>query len=157
MGARLGLRQFGEPEVQNLEPPIFREEQVFGLEVAMNDPFFVGGGQPVRDLQGIVQSLADGDRSAAQALSKGLSFEQFGDHVRTTLDRANVEYRQDVGMVQGSGGECLLLKTAEAVGVKGHCLRQNLDRHFTFEARVPGAIDLAHAARAQQRNNLIRP
>jgi len=51
-------------------------------------------------------------------------------------------------MVQGSGGQGLLLKTAQPVGVKGKRLRQNFDRHFPFETRVTGTIDLAHAAGA---------
>ena len=59
-------------------------------------------------------------------------------------------------MVQGSGGEGLLLKTAQPVGVKRKCLRQNLDRHFTFETRITGAIDLAHAACAQRRLDFVR-
>ena len=35
--------------------------------------------------------------------------------------------------------------------------RQDLDRDVAFEARVAGAIDLAHAACAQKANHFIRP
>ncbi len=98
------LNQFGQAEVQDLDPPVFREEQILRLEVAMNDPFFVGRGQAMCDLQGVIQSLAYRERSAAQALPQCLSLQQLGDHVRRALARANVEYRQNVGMVQGRGG-----------------------------------------------------
>jgi hypothetical protein len=33
----------------------------------------------------------------------------------------------------------------------------NLDRHCAVEARIPGAIDLAHPARSERRDNFIRP
>src|SRR3981081_1837141 len=60
-------------------------------------------------------------------------------------------------MVQGSGGKSLLLKAAQAVGVRRERWRQNLDRHLTFETRVAGTIDLAHPASAKEGGNLIRP
>ena len=123
----------------------------------MNDAFFVRRGQSVRDLQGVVQSLAQRDWSAAQALAQGLALEQFGDYVGRAFARADVEYGQNIGMVQRSGGESFLLKTAQAVGIKRKRLRQNFDRHFAFEARVAGAINLAHASRAEQGDNFIRP
>ena len=52
-------------------------------------------------------------------------------------------------MIQGSRGERLLFKTPHTLSIKRKSLRQDLDRYFAFETRVPGAVDLAHAARAQ--------
>ena len=114
----------------------------------MNDPFFVRRGQSMRDLHGVVESLAYRNRPTAQSLAHGLAFKQFGDDVRRAFARADVEHGQNVGMVQGSGGEGLLLETAQPVGVKRKRLRQDLDRHFALETRIAGAIDLAHAAGA---------
>ena len=153
--AGFGLREFGQAEVQNLDSPVFGDEKIFWLEVAMNDSFFMGRGQAMRDLQSIVESLAHGERSAAQTLAQGLALEQFGDDVRRALVRADVEYRQNVGMIQGSGGQSLLLKTAQTVGVQRKRLRQDFDRHFALETRITGAIDLAHAPRAQKGNNFV--
>ena len=59
-------------------------------------------------------------------------------------------------MVQGRGGEGFLLEAAQPVGIARESLRQDLDGHLAFEARVAGAVDLAHAARAQQRDNFVR-
>ena len=122
----------------------------------MNDTLFVGSGQSMSDLQGIVQSLAHRDRSAAQPLAQGFSLKQFGYDVGRSLVSADVEYRKNIGMVQGGGGQGLLLKAAQSVGVQRQRLRQDLDRYFALEARVTGAVDLAHAARAQKRNNFVR-
>ncbi len=51
MGGGFGLRQFGEAEVENLDAAIFGDEKIFRLQVAVDDAFFVGRGQSVRDLQ----------------------------------------------------------------------------------------------------------
>ena len=151
----VGLRQFGEAEVENFYAAIFGDEQILGLEVAMDDAFFVGGGESVRDLHGVVESFAQGQRSAAQAVAQGLAFEQFGDDVGRAFVRADVEYGKDVGMIQGGGGQGLLLEAAQAVGVERERLRQDFDRNVALKARVAGAIDLAHASCAEQGNDFV--
>jgi len=113
----------------------------------MNDSFFVRSRQAVRNLQGIIESLAGGERSDAQAFAHGLALQQFRDDVRRSVARANIEHRQNIGMIQRGGSERLLFKPAHAVGIKRKPLRQNLDRDFTSKARIAGAINLAHTAR----------
>ena len=92
----------------------------------MNDSFFVRRGESVRDLHGEVQRLAHGERPAAQPLPQRLSFEQFGDDVRRAFVRADIEDRQNVGMVQGRGGARLLLEPAQAVGDRARALAAKL-------------------------------
>jgi len=116
--ARVNLSEFREAEVEDLNPPVFGDEQILRLEIAMNDSFFVRRCQSMRDLHGVVQRLAGGNGSATQTLAQRLALQQFGDDVRRTLARANVEHSQNVGMIQGSGGQRLLLKAAHAVGVQ---------------------------------------
>ena len=121
----------------------------------MNDSFFVCCSQPMCDLQGIVQSLAHRDRPAPQPLPQRLSLQQLGHYIRRAFTCSNVEDRQNIGMIQRSGCQGLLLKTAQPVGVQRKRLRQHLDRNFTLETGVAGAIHLAHASRAQRRDNFI--
>jgi hypothetical protein len=49
-------------------------------------------------------------------------------------------------MIQRGQDLGFALEAGEALGVGGHGLRQNLDRHLAAELRVFGAIDLPHAA-----------
>ena len=57
-------------------------------------------------------------------------------------------------MVQRRGRVSFLLESAEAIGIgRG----QHLDRDVAPKPRIAGAIDLAHAARADLGGNLIRP
>src|SRR5208282_4242903 len=102
MSSGISLSKFRQPEVQDLHPPVFSDEQILRLEVAMNDPFFMSRSQSMRDLQGVVQSLARGNRSAAQPLPQRLALKQFGHDVRRTVARANIKHSQNVGMIQGS-------------------------------------------------------
>ena len=156
MSATFGLRQFGKSEMQSLDAAIFGYKKIFRLQIAMNDSLFVGCGQSVGNLQGIVQSLAHRNRSAPQPLAKSFSLEQFRYDVGRSLVSSDIEYRKNIGMVQGGGSQCLLLKATQPIGVQRERLRQDFDGYFTFEARVTGAIDLAHATRAEKRDYFVR-
>ena len=59
------LANLGKAEVQNLHPPLIGEKQVFRLQIAMDDPFFMRRRQAVRDLNGIVDRLAQRHRTAS--------------------------------------------------------------------------------------------
>jgi hypothetical protein len=56
----LRLCQFGETEIQNLDPAVLGDEEVFGFQVAVNDAFFVGGCDAMGDLNSVVDGLAHG-------------------------------------------------------------------------------------------------
>lgn len=58
--------QLGEPEIDNLHPPIGRHQQVFRLEIAMHDPFGVGRCETARDLLRVVERLPLRQRAAIQ-------------------------------------------------------------------------------------------
>ena len=58
-------------------------------------------------------------------------------------------------MVQRRGGAGFLLESMEAVGVGGERDGQDLDRHVTTQPRIARAIDLAHAAGADDRDDFI--
>ena len=58
-------------------------------------------------------------------------------------------------MVQRRGGVGLLLESMEAVGVGGKRGGQHLDRHVATQARVTCAVDVAHAARANDPDDFI--
>ena len=59
-------------------------------------------------------------------------------------------------MVERGGGARLLLEAAQAIGVGGERGGQDLDRHVAPEPRIARAIDLAHAAGAERRDDLVR-
>ena len=60
-------------------------------------------------------------------------------------------------MVERRGRARLLLEARAAVRIRRHRRRQHLDRDLAPELRVPRAVDLAHPARAERREDLVGP
>jgi len=52
----------------------------------------------------------------------------------------------DIGVIPGSDGAGLALEAGEAVRVAGHVGRQDLERDFTAELGVGGAIHVSRTA-----------
>ena len=73
----LDLRQFGQAEVEDLDPCIPGDEQVFRFEVAMNDSFVVRCRQAVRDLHSVLNRLAQRYRASAETFAQSFAFQQF--------------------------------------------------------------------------------
>ena len=61
---RIFLSQFGEAEVENLHALVDRDEDVFRLQVAMNDALVVGGGEPTGDLHRVLDGFSTGITSS---------------------------------------------------------------------------------------------
>ena len=123
----------------------------------MDDALLVGRRQPARDLGADLDGLAHGQGAARHALAQRLAFEQLRHDVGRALVVTRVVDRQDVGMVELARGAGLLLEAAEPVGVGREGGGQDLDRHVARQARVAGAVDLAHSARAQESRDLVGP
>ena len=152
---RRRARQLGEAEVEDLDPAVVRDEDVVGLEIAVDDPLVVSSGKAVSDLERVVEGLADGKRSALEAGPQGVAFEQLRDDVGCTVVGADVVDGEDVRVVQGAGGAGLLLEAAELLAI-GDPLEENLDRDLALQAGVTGAVDLTHRPRAEQPHDLVR-
>src|SRR6185369_6560858 len=89
--------------------------------------------------------------TTGDAVGERLAFEQFHDQVVV----ADVVERADVGMVQRGDGLGLALEARAQVGAMRELRRKDFDRYAAVEARVTCAIDLAHSARPERRNDLV--
>jgi hypothetical protein len=69
---------------------------------------------------------------------------------------ADVVERQNVGVVQRGHRLGFLFEAPQPIAIAGKRFWQNLQGHFAAQARISGAIHLAHAARAYQRLDFIR-
>jgi hypothetical protein len=115
--SRLRPRQLGQAEVQDLQPPVLRDEEVLRLQVPVDNPLLVRRGEAVRHLQRVVDRLPRREASAGQCRAKGLSLEQLLDDVRSAVVSPDVVNRGDVGVVQEPGGPGLLLEAVQPIGV----------------------------------------
>ena len=100
--------------------------------------------------------MRSGSGPPADALAQRLALEQLRDDVRRAVSRADVEDREDVRMVERRGGARLLLEAAQPIGIGRERGGQDLDRDLASEPRVARAVDLAHAAGAERREDLVR-
>ena len=85
-----------------------------------------------------------------------LALEQLRDDVRLPVGRADVVNAQDVGMRELARGLGLDLEAAEPLRIGGEAGGQGLDRHLAAEPRIASAIDLAHPAGADWRDDFVR-
>src|SRR5262249_1653596 len=152
-GDRFG--QLRETEVEDLDAPVFREEHVLGLQIAMDDALVVRGRQAAGDLHAVLDRLADRQRAALQRLTQRLAGEQLRHDVRRRCVGADVVDDDDVGMVERGGSARLLFEAPEAIGIGGEERRQDLEGDVAAEPRVTGAEDLAHTARADGTDDFV--
>ena len=146
----------GEAEVEDLDAPVVQEEEVLGLDVAVDDALVVRGGQALRHARRVLGGLAHADRPLAQPRAHRLALEQLRHHEEPIALLAGVVDRDDVGVRERRHRLRLGLEAGERVGVIGEVLGQDLDRHVALEAGVAGAVDLPHPAGAERRDDLVR-
>ncbi len=73
------LRQLRQAKIQDFDAPVFGDENVFGLQVAVDDPLLVRRRQPVRDLHSIFDRLTLGQRATVQRRAQAFALQKLGD------------------------------------------------------------------------------
>ena len=129
-----------ESEIENLHA-VLGEQNVAGLQVAVDNAPSVRGVERVQDLIGLCERLSKRHRSA-QALAL--------DVLHDKVVGADVVERTDMRMVHRRDGPSLTFKTLTETAVT------RLDGDQPIEARVSRLPNLTHAASAKGGQNLIR-
>src|SRR5262249_43327116 len=150
------LRQLGQAEVEDLDAPVLGQEEVVGLEVPVGDAAGVGGGEARAHLHRYLPGLAQRQRTAVEPGAQRLALQQLEHRVGSSVLGAHVVDRHDVRMLEGSDGSGLPLEAMQAVGTGRPVGGDDLDRYLTLQTRVAGAVNLAHSARPEWGDNLIR-
>ena len=122
----------------------------------MDHPLPVRHGQGLGDLLGVSQGQVQGKRALLEALGQRLALEALHDEECHAVLLADVVEGADVRMAQPGDGPRLALEALEPVGLLGRRGGKNLEGDGAVEPRVPRAVDLAHASRAQGREDLVR-
>jgi hypothetical protein len=110
--------------------------------------------QTVRDLRRDVQRSLHGHRAGDGQLSQRLAVHELHRDERRLALAADLENRNDVGVVERRRRPRLLLEARQAPLVRGERLRQDLQRDLAPEPRVARPIHLSHSARAERREHL---
>ena len=150
-----GRRGAGQSEIEHLDVPVARHDDVCRLQVAMDDAAVVRGGESPGDLRAVLDRFANRHRSARGDLSQRVAFEELGHGVRGLAFAADVVDGNDVGMRKGGERFHLALEPRERLGIAREGCRQDFDRDLASEPRVPRSINLAHAAGANGGDDLV--
>ncbi len=151
-----GRHRAREAKVENLHLTVVQDENVLGLQVAMDDPLVVCRRKAAGHLNGTFRRLADRERAARQAFTQRLAIEQFHGRIDQPVVSAEIEDRQDVRMRKRGDRFRFALEPRQPVGVLRKRRRKYLDGYVTIEAGVPGFIDFAHSAGPEGGLDLVR-
>ena len=122
----------------------------------MDDPFLVRRGQSAGNLHRDLDRLLDRQRALLKFIAHGPAIEQLGDDVDLTAAGARVMNRENVWMRERGDRFSLSLEPRAPIRIGGKRRWQDFDRDVAVEARVPGAIDLTHAARTEWAEDFVR-
>ncbi len=146
---RRGAAELGDPEVEDVGPRGGVDEDVLGLQVAVDDALLV--------------RVLDGARHVAERLERpverepvlpgeppleGQPLDELHGYVVLPLDLAGLEDGDDARMAEPRDGLRLSPEALEARRVRRAVVADGLEREEPLQAVVPGAEDDAHAAPA---------
>ncbi len=153
--AGIGVSVAGEPEVGQvavLPPALLRDEDVGGLDVAVDEPVRMRAGQGLRDLIAKV----DGPRRLERRLACKQSGEVLTVDVPHRYPQLAVRLagridRDDVRVIEGRGMLRLGQEPLPEARVGGELLRDELQRDAALQPEVLGEVDDAHTSTSDDR------
>ncbi len=125
------------------------DENVGGLDVAMDDALGVGGVEGVGDLDGELQQDVGFERTAVDAVLQGDAFEVLHDDEGLSGGFIDFVDGADVGMIQRRGGAGFALEALERLRVGGDFGRKEFESDEASQLDVFGLVDDAHATAAE--------
>jgi len=152
----LDARTAGQAEVEQLRTRA-REDDVAGLEVAVDDARAMRAVERVGDLRAVAEDVAQRQRAAPESVRERLSFEELEDEIGLPCLRlADVVQAADVRMLELGDGLRLALEAQTELRVVRELGGEHLDGHRALETRVARLPHLTHAARTNARDDLVR-
>ncbi len=155
--AALRMRELRQAEVEHLHRPSARDLDVRGFQIAMNDPLLVGRfeglGDLLRDRQRLIDAESDRARSDRPASSPSTS--------SMTSARITAGCPRGRGcaamlrMIQGGEHLGFAREPRERSGSRAKASGSDLHRDVAIQLRIASAIDLAHAAGAEGRQDFV--
>src|SRR5215467_623166 len=88
-----------------------------------------------------------------QTIAQRFAMKQLGDDVRRVVVLADMEDRNDIGVVQRGSSLGFKLKPTQALQIVRPVGRKHLDSYITFQRSIMGSIHLSHSTRAEKRDD----
>ena len=146
----------GQPHVEDLHRPPLVEHEVGRLDVTVDEPLIVGVLEPRGCLAEIFGHLADIERPLPLHLRVKIRAVDVLEHDEVDCPRRlEVERPGDIGMIE-AGRRLRFPFEAGQIGTLLHPLhRQDLDGHLVVEGGMFRQVDAAHAAGAEEPQQLV--
>ena len=156
IGRELGLlSEFGQTKVGQLRVAVLGNQNVGGLDVAVQNPCSVRCGETVGHTRQQVDNLSPRRRLPCGPLLQRAAVDEFGDKVLSAVELAGFVHRQNVRVVEGREHFRFALKAREPISISRERGEQNLDRDLTLQLGIGGPIHLPHPAFAYQRSDVV--
>jgi hypothetical protein len=102
------------------------------------------------------QEVLESNRPFLETLRQRLTFDTLHHQVVDPVLLSNVMQDANMGMIQAGNGFCFAFKPLFADRIASEVCRQYLDGPCALKPRVSGAIHLAHPARSDRVQDLVR-
>jgi hypothetical protein len=109
----------GQAEVQQLHLPIHTDDDIGWFQITMNDAAFMGGLEPLGDLQRDLEGVLDCDRTPFHPHRKILALGQLHDQETLTSGLLEAVDGSDVGVLERGQGPGFPFETGHAFGIIG--------------------------------------
>ena len=146
-------RHLGQTEVGDAHLTQGVQEDVGGLDVAVEDALVMGVLQGIADLLDDLDRLAGGERGVADEFLEVGAVHELHEEVEQVIPLAEVEDGDDVGMLEPCQGLRFTLEAQGEVGVMLRGAGEDLERHIAIEPGLPGVIHGTHASSSEQAND----
>jgi hypothetical protein len=140
---------FRQTEIENFGAAAGGDEEIRGLDVAMNDAALVGSFERVEDSDADFEELIERNGLAVDAMLERDALEQLHCDVGDAVVFVNVVNRADIGMIQGRGSLRFAPETLERQRILGDVVGQKFQGDETLQFRIFSAKDDAHATAAE--------
>ncbi len=156
----VGIPQLDQPKIHQHGPLIRTDDDVLGLDVAVDDSLAMAIGQGIQKLPGPDQHLGLRQKSmAAQQGIQALTDHKVHDQVSVTAFFKEVSHADQAGMLEPGQDGGLTLELIAQKGQRGRIqagLRRHLfDRDGNIQTDIIGAINRPHPATPQQRGDPV--
>ena len=132
------------------------QKDIVGLDVAVHEPLAVGSREPLRDFAADAEHLGERERALRlSGLLERAADEQLHHDVGQALFVADLVDRHHVGVIDRRRRPALAQKSTCRCGVAGLRRMKHLDGDVAAEFLVPGQIDAAHSAPADQLHDRV--
>src|SRR5262245_16342688 len=132
-----------------------REKDVRRLEIAMHDAAAVEGAEGTEHPERHRHRFVERHGAVAQPVGERLSVEQLHDDEDVVAGFADIEDLADRGMVDAGRGARLAPQPRAGIALVHVAGADRFDCDLALEARIAGAIDLAHSTGSDEREQLV--